>query len=238
MIAQAPTGFPALRRLFRDDFPPLLRAVDPVPAQPQPDPHRPQPLQTRGDVVLRQPRRGHRGEADRSKTKTANRSTTCAWSARSTPKSCPPTRAAVSTSTATAPTARRSGPKAWPPACPSFNASQCSSGITATLEPEHGQQPGLQRTHRGRPQKSQRLLRTDQEIRLRRPVKHQLGPAPPCTQQEPLDPIYGSAARPRRTSTRSNRPANRPETLRHPTWGRGIGCELPPHSYWPLGLGK
>ena len=29
VIALAPTGFPALRKLFRDDFPPLLRAVDP-----------------------------------------------------------------------------------------------------------------------------------------------------------------------------------------------------------------
>ena len=29
MIAKAPTGFPALRKLFRDDFPPLLRAADP-----------------------------------------------------------------------------------------------------------------------------------------------------------------------------------------------------------------
>ncbi len=28
-IARAPTGFPALRKLFRDDFPPLLRAIDP-----------------------------------------------------------------------------------------------------------------------------------------------------------------------------------------------------------------
>lgn len=28
-IARAPTGFPALRKLFRDEFPPLLRAVDP-----------------------------------------------------------------------------------------------------------------------------------------------------------------------------------------------------------------
>ncbi len=29
VIAEAPTGFPALRKLFRDEFPPLLRAVDP-----------------------------------------------------------------------------------------------------------------------------------------------------------------------------------------------------------------
>ena len=29
VIARAPTGFPALSRLFRDDFPPLLRALDP-----------------------------------------------------------------------------------------------------------------------------------------------------------------------------------------------------------------
>jgi phospholipid/cholesterol/gamma-HCH transport system substrate-binding protein len=29
VIAEAPTGFPAVRRLFRDNFPPLLRAVDP-----------------------------------------------------------------------------------------------------------------------------------------------------------------------------------------------------------------
>ena len=29
VIARAPTGFPALRKLFRDEFPPLLRAIDP-----------------------------------------------------------------------------------------------------------------------------------------------------------------------------------------------------------------
>src|SRR6476646_6027751 len=29
VIARAPTGFPALRKLFRDEFPPLLRAADP-----------------------------------------------------------------------------------------------------------------------------------------------------------------------------------------------------------------
>lgn len=29
VIARAPTGFPAVRKLFRDQFPPLLRAVDP-----------------------------------------------------------------------------------------------------------------------------------------------------------------------------------------------------------------
>ena len=29
VIARAPSGFPALRKLFRDNFPPLLRAVDP-----------------------------------------------------------------------------------------------------------------------------------------------------------------------------------------------------------------
>jgi phospholipid/cholesterol/gamma-HCH transport system substrate-binding protein len=29
VIARAPTGFPALRKLFRDQFPPLLRALDP-----------------------------------------------------------------------------------------------------------------------------------------------------------------------------------------------------------------
>lgn len=29
VIAHAPTGFPALRRIFRDDFPPLLRAAEP-----------------------------------------------------------------------------------------------------------------------------------------------------------------------------------------------------------------
>jgi hypothetical protein len=29
VINRAPTGFPALRKIFRDDFPPLLRALDP-----------------------------------------------------------------------------------------------------------------------------------------------------------------------------------------------------------------
>ena len=48
--ALAPTGFPALRKLFRDEFPPLLRALEPVPAEPQPDP-RPASISTKPDVA-------------------------------------------------------------------------------------------------------------------------------------------------------------------------------------------
>ena len=53
---EAPTGFPALRKLFRDDFPPLLRAVEPFVAQHQSAGDRSRSLQTRGHLVLRQPR--------------------------------------------------------------------------------------------------------------------------------------------------------------------------------------
>ncbi len=44
---EAPTGFPALRKLFRDDFPPLLRATEPFVRNLEPGGHRPRPLQAR-----------------------------------------------------------------------------------------------------------------------------------------------------------------------------------------------
>ena len=47
VIARAPRAFPALRKIFRDDFPPLLRALDPFLRNLNPLHRRPQPLQTR-----------------------------------------------------------------------------------------------------------------------------------------------------------------------------------------------
>ena len=114
VIARSTTGFPAFRKLLRDDFPPFLRARRPVPAQPQPDPHRPRPLQTRD----------HRGDGQRhgapptrsTSARQGTRSTTCARWARSARNRWRPSPAAPRP-TATAPTASRSPTRTSPAAC-------------------------------------------------------------------------------------------------------------------------
>ena len=189
VIGKAPTGFPALRRLFRDDFPPLLRAVDPFLRNLNPIltglnlyKHEVTSLFANLTAATEAKRR-------RSKTKRRTDSTTCARSGRSTRNRCPPIRAAASTSTATAPTARRSGPKVSPPACPSFNASQCSAGITATLDPNTANNPAFNertgRRHSKKQKTSSNASRNSPSPDSPAPARY---PAPPCTQQEPLDP--------------------------------------------------
>ena len=61
----------------------------PVPAQPQPDPHRPRPLQERGHLAARQRRRGHQRRPPQLRR--ANRSTSCACWRRSGRKRWRPT---------------------------------------------------------------------------------------------------------------------------------------------------
>ena len=88
---------------------------------------------------------------------------------------------------------------------PGFNTSQCSSGITAVLDPESGKSPGLkERTRRGGgvlgPGETKESKEAKEAEELFARIKQfafagQSGtatvPAPGCTQQAPLNSIYG-----------------------------------------------
>ena len=201
VIDNAPTGFPALRKLFRDDFPPLLRAVDPFLRNLNPiltglDLYKHEVTSLFANVAAATKRNC------RSKTPPANSSTTCARWARSTPESLStyPNRLTTNRNSAYSPPLWAKG---LATGLPSFDTRQCSAGITATLDPNTPERPGLQRTNRrGDAKEAEDFFDRLEEIRLRRTVRHQRVPAPGCIQQAPFNPIYGSGP-PRPTSTRS-----------------------------------
>ena len=68
VIERAPTGFAAAPQALPRRVPAAAAGGRSVPAQPQPDPHRAQPLQTRDHLVLRQRRRRRQRGIDRTKT--------------------------------------------------------------------------------------------------------------------------------------------------------------------------
>ena len=76
---------------------------------------------------------------------------------------------------------------------PGFNTSQCSSGITATLSPTSGTSQGLkERTAKGETKEAEELFKRLKQYAFGEQSGTGSAPAPPCTQQASLEPIYGS----------------------------------------------
>ncbi|HEV7483388.1 MAG TPA: MlaD family protein [Solirubrobacterales bacterium] len=191
VIAQAPTGFPALRRLFRDDFPPLLRAVDPFLRNLNPiatglNLYKSEVTSFFGNIAAATngelPEENAKGEKlhflramgplnPESLATFSNRLTTNRNSAYSPPKWAEGLLAGL----------------------PGFNTSQCASGITATLSPTSGTSQALkERTAKGETKEAEDLFARLKKYAFAEQTSTASVPAPPCTQQEPLEPIYGS----------------------------------------------
>jgi virulence factor Mce-like protein len=191
VIDRAGAGFPALRRLFRDEFPPLLRAVDPflrnlnpifsgldlykheltsvlanVAASTQainlsPGEKRTHYLRT---LVLLSPE----ALATFNRRLTTNRSS--AYS--------PPLWA-----------------KELAAGLPSFETRQCSAGITATLNPEAAKDPAfVARAKRGEEKEAINLFERIKLYAFANQTNSGAIPAPGCKQQQPLAPIGKEAA--------------------------------------------
>ena len=116
VIDRAPTGFPAARKLFRDEFPPLLRAVDPFLRNLNPvitglGLYKHELTATMGNLAV-----GDQRQADRRKRRRRKASTTSARWARSTRNRWRPTRAGRPP-TGPTPTRSRWRSRASPPAC-------------------------------------------------------------------------------------------------------------------------
>jgi len=205
VIKRAPTGFSALREIFRDEFPPLLRALDPflrnlnpilvglklyrvevtsffaniaaslngelpLPSGADEDAQQPHYLRVLGplnpETLATYPRR-----------LTLNRT-----SAYSPPK--------------------------WAEGLisglPSFDTRQCTSGIVATLDPNDWEDPAFKERaaasesqedptkNRSQDENAKLLFERIQKYAFAGQTSTSGIAAPPCKQQEPFKPIYGS----------------------------------------------
>jgi virulence factor Mce-like protein len=202
VIAKAPTSFPALRRLFRDDFPPLLRAVDPF-------------LRNLNPILTGLNLYKHEVTSLFANiTAASNAELPTEVDGENlhylravgplNPESVAayPSRLTTNRNSAYSPPLWAKGLAAG---LPGFNTSQCSSGITATLDPESGKSAGLkERTRRGGgvlgPGETKESKEAKEAEDLFARIKQfafagQSGtgtvPAPGCTQQAPLKSIYG-----------------------------------------------
>ena len=194
VIDRAPTGFAAARKLFRDEFPPLLRALDPF-------------LRNLNPVLtgLKLYRReftaffanlaatfGARLTVENTKgehlryLRTMGPITAEMFSTY-------PNRLAINRNSAYSP------PK-WAEdlvsgVLPGFDTRQCGSGITATVSPETAKSKSFQeRTKKGTEAEAEVLLKNLQKYAFGSETNTSTAaaPAPGCTQQAPFTPIYGS----------------------------------------------
>jgi phospholipid/cholesterol/gamma-HCH transport system substrate-binding protein len=191
VIAEAPTGFPALRKLFRDDFPPLLRAVDPFLRNLNPiftglNLYRGEVTSFFGNIAAAT--NGELPEAN------ANGEQTHFLRAMG-----PLNPESVTTFTNRLTTNRNSAysPPRWAEGLlaglPGFDTRQCSSGITASLDPDAATSDALkERTAKGETKEAEDLFNRLKKYAFAEQTSTGSVPAPGCTQQEPLNPIYGS----------------------------------------------
>jgi phospholipid/cholesterol/gamma-HCH transport system substrate-binding protein len=191
VIAKAPTGFPALRKLFRDDFPPLLRAVDPFLRNLNPvatglNLYKSEVTSFFGNLAAtfsgQLPLENARGEKLNYLRTIGpiNPETLSTY----------PGRLVTNRNSAYSPPKWAEGVLAG---LPSFNASQCASGVSATLDPDTPNNASFkERTKKDDTKEAEELFQRIKQFAFGGQSGTAGAPAPGCTQQPPLDPIYGS----------------------------------------------
>jgi phospholipid/cholesterol/gamma-HCH transport system substrate-binding protein len=192
VIDLAPTGFPALRKLFRDDFPPLLRALDPF-------------LRNLNPILT-----GLNLYKGETTSFFANLAATFGGELtvendkgeklhylRTMGPINPETLSTYSSRLSTNRNSAYSPPE-WAKdvlsGLPSFNAAQCSAGASATtLDPNTPNSSAFkERTKKGDTKEAEDLFNRLKQYAFGGQSGTSGAPAPACTQQAPLEPIYGS----------------------------------------------
>jgi ABC-type transporter Mla subunit MlaD len=203
VIAHAPTGFPALRKIFRDDFPPLLRAVDPFIRNLN-------PLLT-GLGLYKHEVTGFFGNIAAASNLFLTeefKNGEHPFVLRAMGHLNPETVSSYTNRLTTNRTSAYSPPqwaKNLASGLPSFSVSQCSSGSAVTLDPETPKSPAFQehvskiKTESTEERSADEILKASENFfaRLKRiafaeQTSSATVPAPPCTQQSPITSIYGS----------------------------------------------
>jgi phospholipid/cholesterol/gamma-HCH transport system substrate-binding protein len=202
VIKRAPTGFSALREIFRDEFPPLLRALDPF-------------LRNLNPLLVGL--KLYRSEVTSffaNLAATFNGTLTVEGQAGEPPHylralgpmtpemlATYPRRLTINRNSAYSPPKWAEGLLAG---LPSFDTRQCASGITASLDPNDWEAPAFKdRTHESIDRNTGQVTRTqDENAKLLFERLQQFAfsgqtstsgiAAPPCEQQAPFKPIYDS----------------------------------------------
>jgi ABC-type transporter Mla subunit MlaD len=188
VIARAPTGFPALRKLFRDQFPPLLRALDPF-------------LRNLNPVITGLGLYKHELTAAMANVSSMSNAVLIAENAagehthylRAMGPFSPESLATYPGRTTT------NRPNAYPQplatkglasGLPSFDTRGCTSGVTATLDPETIKNEVFKaRTKKGTEKEAEALFNLLKKYAFAEQTDSAAVPAPGCTQQGPFEPI-------------------------------------------------
>ncbi len=193
VIARAPTGFPALRKLFRDQFPPLLRAVDPF-------------LRNLNPIFT-----GLNLYKHEVTSFFANVAATLAAELTVENeagehihflRTLGPINAETLSTYGSRLAINRNSPYSPPlwaknlaSGLPSFDTRQCSSGIVATLASGAANSAALkERTKKGEVKEAEDLLSRLKKYAFGEQSSTSAAPTPGCTQQTPFEPIYGNGA--------------------------------------------
>lgn len=193
VIARAPTGFPALRKLFRDEFPPLLRAVDPFLRNLN-------PILTGLNLYKHEITAlfGNLAATFLGELPIENEKGEHVHYLRTMGPITPET---LSTYGSRLNSNRNSAysPPQWAKelgsGLPSFNAAQCAAGIGATLSPETASSAAIkERTKKGEAKEVEFFLENLKKYAFAGSSGTSSGLGPACKQQAAFTPIYGSGA--------------------------------------------
>jgi ABC-type transporter Mla subunit MlaD len=192
VIARSTTGFPALRKLIRDDFPPFLRAADPF-------------LRNLNPILTGLDLYKHEITAAMANVAAATQAVTpdvhpihyLRVMGPFTPESLATFSNRLS--------GNRNNAYAQPliyrqlaGSLPNFDTRQCSSGISATLDPNTPKEPAFYERVKGKDtEKTEKNATAFFEILKKYALaggETTAAPGPACAQQAPFAPIYGSGA--------------------------------------------
>jgi ABC-type transporter Mla subunit MlaD len=198
VIKRAPTGFAAFRKIFRDEFPPLLRALDPF-------------LRNLNPILVGLKLYKHETSSVFANIAASSNAIVAGTNLHYLRAMGPLNPESVSTYMRRLAINRNSAysPPLWAEGLaeglPGFDTRQCASGIVATLDPETPKSPAFQ----------ERVVETEPEVEGKKVKKNKLEnaedlfnrieqyafanqtststvPAPACKQQAPFESIYGS----------------------------------------------
>ncbi|HEY6730850.1 MAG TPA: MlaD family protein [Solirubrobacterales bacterium] len=207
VIKRAPAGFAATRKLFRDEFPPLLRAVDPFLRNLNPiltglKLYRVDLASFFGNLAasLNGELPLNEGEEEGAPQPhylrimgPLNPETLSTY----------PQRLAINRNSAYSPPKWAAGLASGP--LPGFDTRQCTTGITASLDPDTAEDPAFQeratetkdfedptKVKRTREENAKLLFERIKQYAFATQSSTSSIAAPGCVQQEPFQPIYGS----------------------------------------------
>jgi phospholipid/cholesterol/gamma-HCH transport system substrate-binding protein len=198
VIARAPSGFPALRKLFRDQFPPLLRAVDPFLRNVN-------PILTGLDLYKHELTSTMANIAAISQARLpTNAAGVQVHYLRAMGPFNPESLATFPSRTTVSRTNAYPKPlaaKSLATGLPSFDTSGCSTGVTATINPETPNNPTFKarteeakRTPEENEKRSKEFFERLRKYAFAEQTDSAAIGAPGCIQQAPFNPVGRSGA--------------------------------------------